>query len=361
MDRKWFIRAYEDGDERAILELQGAVHGEVPDKNQWTRWWNWKYRHNPAGAPIIWVAQSDDKLVAQYAIIPVKMKIGDELITGSQSVDTMTHPNYRNQGIFEILANRAYEEAEEKGINIVYGFPNQYSYPGFIRKLDWFDVCALEPMIKPLKLENILGEYITNKLLLKICTVSINLIFKSLYKTQKAPKVSGLTIRRVSSFDERINDFWERVRNDFPTMVVRNQEYLNWRYANIPDIDYAIYLAEKEDQILGYMVIKCEKWRGLIFGRIFDLVVPLERQAVAQSLILTATEFLKEAGADLILYRMIGSKAQYKTIRKAGFMRLPLTNWKTRFIARINKHELSEIVLRDPRFWFVQTGDSDAL
>lgn len=361
MDRRWSIRAYEEGDEGAILELQSAVHGEVRDKNQWMRWWNWKYRHNPAGAPVIWVAQSDDKLVAQYAIIPVKMKIGDELITGSQSVDTMTHPSYRYEGIFEELADRTYKEAREKGINIVYGFPNRYSYPGFIRKLGWFDVSTLWAIIEPLNLENILGKYINNEFLLKICKVSINTILETLYKTQNAPEVSGLTITRISSFDGRINDFWQRVRNDYQAIVVRNQEYLNWRYVNIPDIDYTIYLAEKENQILGYMVLRCEKQQGLVIGRIFDLVVPLERQPVAQSLILKAIEFFKVERADLILYRMVGKKAQSQAFRKGGFIRLPLTGGKIQFIARVNTPQISEVFLRDPRYWFVQTGDSDAL
>ena len=243
----------------------------------------------------------------------------------------------------------------------MYGFPNQYSYPGFIRKLGWFDVCPLQVMTKPLNIRNILGKYIANRILLNICTVSMNLIFKTLYKTQKAPQVSGLTITRISSFDERINDFWKRVRNDFQTVVVRNQEYLNWRYVNIPDIDYAIYLAEKEGQIQGYMVLKCEKQRGLVFGRIFDIVVPSDRQPVAQSLILKAIEFFKAERADLILYRMIGNKARYQALRKGGFISPPLVSGKAKFIVRINTPDMSGMFLRNPGYWFVQTGDSDAL
>jgi len=361
MERKWSIRAYREGDESKILELWKAVYpaGEY-SLEQWIRLWHWKYRNNPAGASTIWFAEDNGKLAGQYAITRVKIKIGNEVITGSQSLDTMTHPDYGHQGIFETLANKTYKEAGEKGIHVVYGFPNEYSYPGFKRKLGWFDICAQRAMIKPLNLENILVKYITNKFLLKICTVSMNLIVKTLYRTTNAPKVDGLTIARISSFDNRINDLWEKVSNDYKIIVVRDKEYLNWRFVDVPDVEYAIFLAEKEGQILGYTVLKCEKQQGLIFGRIFELVAPMEQQAVAQSLILKAVEFFKEQKADLVLYRLIANKVLYKTLRKSGFIYSRFIGGKSPFIARANRPEVSEKFLRDPRHWFVQTGDSDA-
>ena len=362
MERKWAIRAYREEDESKILELRKAVYpAEGYNLEQLMRWWNWKYRDNPAGAPTIWFAESAGKLAGQYAITRVKMKIGNEVIIGSQSVDTMTHPDYRHQGIFETLASKTYEEAGEKGIHVVYGFPNEYSYPGFIRKLGWFDVCALHTMIKPLNLENILRKYITKRVLLKICTASINLIVKALHRSENGPKVDGLTITKISSFDERINDLWEKVSNDYKIIVVRDKEYLNWRYVDIPNVDYAIYLAEKEGQILGYTVLKCEKQQGLIFGRIFDLVVPLGQESIAHSLILKAIDFFKEEKADLVLHRMIGDEAYCKTLRKSGFIYSRFVSRRARFIARPTTPKISEIFLRDPRHWFVQAGDSDAM
>jgi len=352
------MRPYENGDEEAIFELDSAMGGETRDKNRWLRWWNWKYRDNPAGNFVIWLAEVDGKLVSQYAINGVKVKIGSEIIAASQSVDTMTHPDYRGHGIFFTLSTRVFDEAGKQGIDIVYGFPNQMT--SWHQKC-WFEVGAESIMIKPLNLENILTKYITNKFLLKICAVSANFIIKALYRTKKPPKVNGLTIIRIPSFDERINDLWEKVSNDYEIMVIRDKEYLNWRYVDVPDVDYGIYLAEKEGQILGYAVLKCEKQQGLIFGRIFELVVPLEQQAVAQSLIIKAIEFFKEEKADLILYRLIADKALCKTVRKSGFIFPRFTGNKVRFVARPNTPKISETFLKDRAHWFVQTGDSDTI
>ena len=353
-------RDYREGDKKGLLPLTETVYGEVLDKDQWMKYWSWKYKHNPAGSPIIWFAEVNNKLVGQYPIIPVKMKVGNEVIMGSQMVELMTHPDYQRQGIFLTLAKQALSDAGNKGIDITYGFPNKPAYPGHL-KSGYFNVGALSALIKPLNLENILSKYITNRFLLRICAVSLNFIIKGLYRTKNPPEVNGLTITRISAFDERINVLWETVSNDYEISIVRDKEYLNWRYIDMPGVDYAIYLAEKEGQILGYTVLKCEKQQGLIFGRIFDLVVPLGQESIAHSLILKAIDFFKEEKADLVLHRMIGDEAYCKTLRKSGFIYSRFVSRRARFIARPTTPKISEIFLRDPRHWFVQAGDSDAM
>jgi hypothetical protein len=48
----------------------------------------------------------------------------------------MTHPHHRKKGLFQKLAQMTYTLAAQQGIKFVFGFPNQDSYPGFI-KLNW--------------------------------------------------------------------------------------------------------------------------------------------------------------------------------------------------------------------------------
>jgi len=359
MEQLWTVRKYREGDEKGVLKLTEAIYGEVQDKEQWMKWWNWRFGGGPCGVPIIWLAECNGELVGQYLITRVKMKVGDEVITGSQRGGTMTHPDYRRLGIFEALGKKTHQEAGEKGIPLVYAFPNKYSYQGSVKKLNWFDVCPRQIMIKPLNLENILRKHIPSKLVAKILAGVGNLTLNLLYRTRKPPEVDGLTITRVSSFDERINDLWKKISNEYEIAIVRDKEYLNWRYVDIPNIDYAIYLAEKEGQILGYTVLRCKKQQGLIIGRIFELIVPLEQQAVAQSLLAKAIEFFKEEGADLALTYIIGNKIYGKTLRRSGFIFAPFINRELRFIVRMNTPETPETFLRNPERWFIQLGDSD--
>src|ERR1035437_2945196 len=135
MEQNYIIRAYKDGDEYGIFELRKAVYPDnLYDQEKWLRWWRWMYKENPTGNGWIWLADDKGKIVGQAAIIPVLMKIGTKLVDGFQSIDTMTHPNYRHQGIYNNLALKAYAEASNDNVHIGYGFSNDNSYPIAIKK-----------------------------------------------------------------------------------------------------------------------------------------------------------------------------------------------------------------------------------
>ncbi|MEM0998648.1 MAG: GNAT family N-acetyltransferase [Bacteroidota bacterium] len=79
----------------------------------------------------------DPQPAAYYGVFPLRFWVGDRTILVAQSGDTMTDPDHRKRGLFTRTAERAYTLAEKEGVQFVFGFPNQYSYPGFKRKLAW--------------------------------------------------------------------------------------------------------------------------------------------------------------------------------------------------------------------------------
>jgi GNAT superfamily N-acetyltransferase len=74
--------------------------------------------------------------IAFYGVIPTVIWYNGKTILAAQSADTMTHPGYRNMGLFKALANLTYTLCKQEGIRLVFGFPNQNSLPGFI-KMGW--------------------------------------------------------------------------------------------------------------------------------------------------------------------------------------------------------------------------------
>lgn len=97
----------------------------------------WKFDDNPDGKPFIAVADDSGRIVGQYALWPTKLRLDRSVIAGAQSLDTMTHPDYRGQGMFVRLAEACMDYAAREGIEALYGFPNENSFPGFVRRLDW--------------------------------------------------------------------------------------------------------------------------------------------------------------------------------------------------------------------------------
>jgi hypothetical protein len=97
----------------------------------------WRLFATPFGpAPTI-VAELNGELIAAYTVWPTMLNIGGEVVRGAISMDTMTHPDHRGGGLFVKLALACFEELEKNGYEVLYGFPNTNSYPGFIRRLNW--------------------------------------------------------------------------------------------------------------------------------------------------------------------------------------------------------------------------------
>jgi GNAT superfamily N-acetyltransferase len=358
MERAWSVRTYEKGDENGIFELMKAVYSEEKYyREEWMQWWRWMYTENPVGVSRILVADHDGKIVGQYPLILVNMKIGEEIIKGSQNIDLMTHPDYQHQGIFFTLEKRALSEAGKEGINITYGFPNEPAYLGHL-KSGWFDVCSLQVMIKPFNLENALKRRIKNKFMIKIYTTIGKLIINLFYRAKKPPKVDSLTITKISSFDDRIDDFWKKISNDHEIIIVRDKEYLNWRYVNIPNINYTIYLAEEGEEICGYVVLRCVKKQNLIFGYMFDIIASIDRPEVIHHLLSKAIQYFKDENADLIFCKMIADKTLRKIFRKNGFISSRFIKGG-RFCAYTSHYKISETYLKNRKNWFIQIGDSD--
>jgi hypothetical protein len=296
--------------------------------------------------------------VGQYAIMPVKVKINNKVILLSQSLDTMTHPNYRRQGIFEKLAKKVYDEAEVENIHIVYGFPNKFSQPGFINKLSWFNIGLIKLWFKPLNWQKVITQKMKNKYLQKILIIGANLVFDNLFiRTQKPPEIIGLAINQIDYFDERFDKFWIETCNQSNIIVVRNKNYLNWRY-EAPDTNHSIFAAEKSGKICGYIVLGDTMEGDISVSHIFDLVA--QSEGVMNHLLFKAVENCRQNKVDLILYQLIANNAYHQALKKNGFLSLPFLKGGY-FCAHSSSSFIPKEFLSNPENWFVQIGDSDAV
>ena len=98
------------------------------------------------------IAFSDDETpAAYYGVFAVKLCIEGEIVQAAQSGDTATHSNHRGKGLFIELAKKTYSLCNELGIEIVFGFPNKNSYPGFVKKLNWVHMHDIDVFSIPVR------------------------------------------------------------------------------------------------------------------------------------------------------------------------------------------------------------------
>ena len=173
----WKVRPYREGDEEFLLDLYEIATGKRIDLQSW----KWLFQDNPTGKGHTWLAEYKGKLIGQYAIIPMRMYIHNKPIYAMQSLDTMTHPDYRKQGIFITLARIAYEYAESRGFDLLYGFPNNISLHGFLKYLDFFVLDNLKTMTRPIKCMDLLRLKIKNRIISNVIGTLVQSIFNRLY------------------------------------------------------------------------------------------------------------------------------------------------------------------------------------
>jgi len=74
---------------------------------------------------------------AFYGVYPCYAMYQNKKYLVAQSGDTMTHSEHVGNGLFTKLALATYGFCKENGIHLIFGFPNENSYPAFIKKLNW--------------------------------------------------------------------------------------------------------------------------------------------------------------------------------------------------------------------------------
>jgi hypothetical protein len=75
-----------------------------------------------------------------YAVFPGNLVYKNQVYLVAQSGDTMTNPKFQKKGLFVKLAQITYSYCEKIGIKLITGLPNENSYPGFIKHLNFSEL-----------------------------------------------------------------------------------------------------------------------------------------------------------------------------------------------------------------------------
>ena len=125
-----------------ILDLFVECFGHQMDESVW----DWAYILNPNGNPIVSLCFDGEQLVGHYAVIPVGLSCYGEKVKALLSMTTMVRSSHRRFGLFVEQAKDVYNKAQQLGYQLVYGFPNRNSAPGFRKRLSWKvedDLCVV--------------------------------------------------------------------------------------------------------------------------------------------------------------------------------------------------------------------------
>ena len=296
------IRAVKHADEiEQLTALMALVFKFKTSPERLTESWKWKYLRHPLSAclPEVVVALDGAKIVGARPFMLNELWLGNEKVLSAQHCDTMVHPDYRRQGIFNRMGQFASSYLADHGCTLSYGFPGPMSRKGFASQ-GYRRMMDIEMLLRPV---NPLAG-ISFKLKSK---QSNNLAIG--YQTE----VSGVYKGELNVLDS--------FRKPDVIDMVRSEANLRWRFDGCPHDKYRYILANKAGSLAGYAVISKQRQRGGISaGLIIDFLVKDNNVACFEALVTRAMqEFARTSCQIVAIWAFTEAELQQTLSRKFHF------------------------------------------
>jgi len=314
----------------------------------------WIYENNPRGPAICWLAKDveQDKVVGATSLFPRKFSIHRSPVLAGIAGDFVVDKEHRGFGPSLALQHTVVSHSQEARFDFLYGISGKQAELVH-RRAGYHIVGQVVRMIKPLKVDKYFqrgnGVPWMKKNLAKPLNVALSLLSKEQYSA--GPK--NYRLERISVFDRRFDDLWEKASSRYPVIGERTGEYLNWRFTHTPHKSYTIFTLthKKDDEILGYIVSHVVNNHAYIA----DLLC-IDNTSVFNTLVSRFLLFVREEGLDSVSITCMGDRAVTKKLKGYGFfMRASNTN----VIAYVDPDSPLTSTLSEPNNWYLTEGDND--
>jgi hypothetical protein len=220
----FIIRNYRKGDEEGITSLFKDVFRNEMTVDQW----RWKYFIPGSGKIYSKVVENAaGHIIGHAGAIPLRGSFQNKPVQFFQIADVMVHAGARGflgrKNVFEVMMKSLFE-----GINNE--FPDVFCY-GF-------------PGRRPFLLGKRVGVY-------EEVEGALDCV-----KYSRPSLLNPYKIKPLRWDDRRLNDIWSSLSKDFPLAVIRDRDYLRWRYAGNPFFSYELLGGFLFGRLKGWLVIK---------------------------------------------------------------------------------------------------------
>jgi hypothetical protein len=322
MDPGYVIRQYEPGDDEGIVNtLELAFNGWPKFDLSCTplEHWRWKFLSCPIEPRMIVVAEKDDEIAGVSHSMPYMIHIGKEAVLGANGCDVATHPDHQKKGVYSRIRVFKEEKILEKGIVLTYGIETN---PILIKKNleNGPDVLVPHEVVMYIRIRDLARANLGKQGAIKKTGYSLLKNFN--IATNRSPKnITDFRIKSAEFFDERVNDLLERNKQVYRYIMVRDKEFLNWRYADPRGGDYRIWMAYDDEVLLGYIVAKINRYdEDNLLGCIMDLMVEPSRFDVADALMKVGLDYIDGQDVNRVYFIGVRGGSLEGILRGNGFV-----------------------------------------
>ncbi len=288
-----------------------------------------------------------------------------QLYSGSHGGDQCIHPDFQEQGLTRPW--REWRDEQRAKLPPRVGMSEGSTHPRLIRSSkrrgQRLEVANhVERLTLPLDLGAIArgggasGDRVTPRSLFRAARTLQRMLAGRLRWRSSSEVSSTIEVRDVESFDERADALWERVREEFDYAVMRNRDYLNWRYIDPRAGVYRVRAAMDGDELAGFMVTGANG-TDEVDAQVVDLLVLPGRNAVLRALVADAVAHARGEGAETVTVQMPQRHPYREAFLRAGFVK---AHRVTTYGFRLRGDSPLEFAVKDPNARIhVAFGDGD--
>lgn len=318
------IRRLIDGDEIQVVKiLEEAFNDWPPFDLEVTPLdhWYWKYRPNMQQNRSI-VAELNGEIIGCFHVVNIRVKHVDREILMDVGFDTAIKKEYRGLGIYsKMLEERvksSWSDCEvsywssnnpiviNKQIKKRTNLPTQIKYYVKIEDVN------LHTRMVPTK----------NAMLKRIGYTSLRTLneIKSRVSEKKSLDPT-IDVNEIKGFSEEFNRFWNETKDEYSFIIKRDKQFLNWRYCDLRGGKYSVFQAVKNDELLGYIVLRINKINpDYPQGYIIDLMTRTECPKAMESLLEYAVDYFSNNQINIVHFIFPEDTQKTHLLNKYGFL-----------------------------------------
>lgn len=353
------VRTYEQGDEQEMNVLFNEVFGKRRDLEMW----KWRYFDNPSKWKTVRilavVAELQHRIVGQYCAIPRLFKYKDSYAKTAQGLDNLIAPDHRSLKVQFEMSQYVDKIVAREGISVGFGFPNEVAYLVGKTFLDYRDLAEISVLFKRLNFVGSLKVRLQRlpNIIYKMTSFLGAYFFRIETFFKQIKHVKGLEIVPLERFTKDFDALWQKVKDKYNIIGVRDERYLNWRYVDRPRFSYTIFCARKEE-LEGFIILRTDSLEHHRVGYIVDFLYT--KREIFKALLMHAYNYFISMRTDHVLCWGIEGREEYNILYENTF-RPHHVSEPIKMVYKIYDKTIDEFFLCNPRNWFITYGDSEGI
>ncbi len=292
------------------------------DNIEFAAWWKWLYKNNPYSIQKALIGvDEEDTVVAHMAMVPFKYLKTGQFFMGGLICQLMVAEAFRKELLFLQMELRILKEYKEAGIDFAYGLLNRPKVLKAHLALGFRQLGILPVYARPYKLDSITSYFFKSKILSGLFKPIVFLLNPFL-RLRWYPS-SKLEICEVKHFDSDIDGFCESVQTYFSCSAFRNSDILNWRFTQLSERKYQIIIARDKGTVVGYVVLRRMKMKGIQTMVIVDMLFSPDRSDVGKALLKTIHKEAARSNVEISACLLNPHSPLLPVLKKFGFLKTP--------------------------------------